>query len=132
MSEAIPARLRAGIRAAPEDEAATVRNPELWPAPEANNTACAQTARAWPSIQSLSYAECKESPCRVVSISLGSRCDLVVRQQAVPSRRGSEDAMNIHFNDTQSADAPAETLFEVITDYINYPRFNSALIKVDR
>ena len=40
--------------------------------------------------------------------------------------------MNIHFNDTQSADAPAETLFEVITDYINYPRFNSALIKVDR
>jgi hypothetical protein len=39
--------------------------------------------------------------------------------------------MNIHFNDTQSADASAETLFEVITDYVNYPRFNSALIKVD-
>jgi ribosome-associated toxin RatA of RatAB toxin-antitoxin module len=39
--------------------------------------------------------------------------------------------MNIHFNDTQSADASAETLFEVITDYSNYPRFNSALIKVD-
>jgi Polyketide cyclase / dehydrase and lipid transport len=39
--------------------------------------------------------------------------------------------MNIHFNDTQSAEASAETLFEVITDYTNYPRFNSALIKVD-
>ena len=39
--------------------------------------------------------------------------------------------MNIHFNDTQSADASAETLFEVITDYVNYPSFNSALIKVD-
>jgi ribosome-associated toxin RatA of RatAB toxin-antitoxin module len=32
---------------------------------------------------------------------------------------------------TQWADASAETLFEVITDYINYPQFNSALIKVD-
>jgi hypothetical protein len=41
------------------------------------------------------------------------------------------DAMNIHFNDTQSADASGETLFEVITDYANYPRFNSALVKVD-
>ena len=39
--------------------------------------------------------------------------------------------MNIHFNDTQPADASAETLFDVITDYANYPRFNSALIKVD-
>lgn len=39
--------------------------------------------------------------------------------------------MNIHFNDTQSADASAETLFDVITDYANYPQFNSALIKVD-
>ena len=39
--------------------------------------------------------------------------------------------MNIHFNDTQSADASAQTLFEVITDYVNYPQFNSALIKVD-
>ena len=39
--------------------------------------------------------------------------------------------MNIHFNDTQSADASAETLFGVITDYANYPRFNSALINVD-
>ena len=39
--------------------------------------------------------------------------------------------MNIHFNDTQSANASAETLFEVITDYANYPQFNSALIKVD-
>jgi ribosome-associated toxin RatA of RatAB toxin-antitoxin module len=42
-----------------------------------------------------------------------------------------EDAMEIHFNDTQSADASAKTLFEVITDYANYPRFNSALINVD-
>jgi len=39
--------------------------------------------------------------------------------------------MNIHFNDTQSAEASADTLFEVITDYVNYPSFNSALIKVD-
>jgi Polyketide cyclase / dehydrase and lipid transport len=39
--------------------------------------------------------------------------------------------MNIRFNDTRSADASAETLFEVITDYVNYPRFTSALIKVD-
>jgi ribosome-associated toxin RatA of RatAB toxin-antitoxin module len=39
--------------------------------------------------------------------------------------------MNIHFTDTKSADASAETLFEVITDYVNYPSFNSALIKVD-
>jgi Polyketide cyclase / dehydrase and lipid transport len=39
--------------------------------------------------------------------------------------------MNIHFNETKPADASAETLFDVITDYANYPRFNSALIKVD-
>ena len=39
--------------------------------------------------------------------------------------------MNIHFNDTQPADASAETLFAVITDYVHYPGFNSALINVD-
>jgi ribosome-associated toxin RatA of RatAB toxin-antitoxin module len=39
--------------------------------------------------------------------------------------------MNIHFNDTQLANASAETLFDVITDYVNYPSFNSALIKVE-
>lgn len=39
--------------------------------------------------------------------------------------------MDIHFNDTQLANASAETLFDVITDYVNYPSFNSALIKVE-
>jgi ribosome-associated toxin RatA of RatAB toxin-antitoxin module len=38
--------------------------------------------------------------------------------------------MNVHFNDTRPANASAETLFEVITDYANYPSFNSALINV--
>jgi ribosome-associated toxin RatA of RatAB toxin-antitoxin module len=33
--------------------------------------------------------------------------------------------MNIHFNDTQPAAASADTLFDVITDYGHYPRFNS-------
>ena len=41
-----------------------------------------------------------------------------------------EDQMNVHFNDTRSADAPAGTLFEVITDYPSYPDFNLALIHV--
>jgi ribosome-associated toxin RatA of RatAB toxin-antitoxin module len=39
--------------------------------------------------------------------------------------------VNIHFNDTRPAEASAETLFDVITDYANYPDFNSALIHVD-
>jgi ribosome-associated toxin RatA of RatAB toxin-antitoxin module len=38
--------------------------------------------------------------------------------------------MNIHFNHTEPADASAETLFEVITDYAGYPRFNPAVVKV--
>jgi ribosome-associated toxin RatA of RatAB toxin-antitoxin module len=38
--------------------------------------------------------------------------------------------MDIHFNDTRPAGAPAATLFEVITDYPAYPSFNSALIQV--
>jgi len=38
--------------------------------------------------------------------------------------------MDIHFNDTRPADAPAATLFEVLTDYASYPSFNSALINV--
>jgi hypothetical protein len=38
--------------------------------------------------------------------------------------------MDIHVNDTQPADAPAGTLFEVITDYASYPGFNPALLKV--
>jgi len=37
--------------------------------------------------------------------------------------------MNIHFNHTEPADAPAETLFEVITDYAGYPRFNPAVVR---
>src|SRR5262245_66481290 len=35
--------------------------------------------------------------------------------------------MEIHFNDTRPAAAPAETLYDVITDYAAYPRFNSAV-----
>ena len=38
--------------------------------------------------------------------------------------------MDIHFNDTQPANASAETLFDVITDYPDYPRFNSAVVDV--
>jgi ribosome-associated toxin RatA of RatAB toxin-antitoxin module len=38
--------------------------------------------------------------------------------------------MKIHFNETRPAQAPAATLWEVITDYTGYPRFNSAVINV--
>ena len=38
--------------------------------------------------------------------------------------------MNIHFNDTRPAEAPAATLWEVITDYAGYPRFNSAVVNI--
>ena len=38
--------------------------------------------------------------------------------------------MDIHFNHTEPVKASAETLFDVITDYANYPSFNSALINV--
>ena len=38
--------------------------------------------------------------------------------------------MNIHLNDTRSADAPAGTLFEVMTDYPSYPDFDPTLIHV--
>ena len=38
--------------------------------------------------------------------------------------------MDIHFNDTRPANASASMLFEVLTDYANYPSFNSALINV--
>jgi ribosome-associated toxin RatA of RatAB toxin-antitoxin module len=38
--------------------------------------------------------------------------------------------VNIHFNDTRPADAPAATLLDVITDYAAYPKFNPALIDV--
>jgi ribosome-associated toxin RatA of RatAB toxin-antitoxin module len=37
--------------------------------------------------------------------------------------------MDIHFNHTEPVDAPAETLFEVITDYAGCPRFNPAVVK---
>ena len=39
--------------------------------------------------------------------------------------------MNIHFNHTEPVTASAQTLFDVITDYANYPSFNSALIHVE-
>ena len=38
--------------------------------------------------------------------------------------------MRIYFNETRLANASAATLFEVITDYAAYPRFNSAVINV--
>jgi ribosome-associated toxin RatA of RatAB toxin-antitoxin module len=38
--------------------------------------------------------------------------------------------MEIHFNDTRPANAPASTLLEVITDYPSYPSFNPAVINV--
>jgi ribosome-associated toxin RatA of RatAB toxin-antitoxin module len=38
--------------------------------------------------------------------------------------------MNIHFNDSATANASAEELFGVITDYTNYPKFNSAIVSV--
>jgi ribosome-associated toxin RatA of RatAB toxin-antitoxin module len=38
--------------------------------------------------------------------------------------------MKIHFNHTEPAEASAEILFEVITDYAGYPRFNPAVVKV--
>jgi ribosome-associated toxin RatA of RatAB toxin-antitoxin module len=40
-------------------------------------------------------------------------------------------SIDIHFNHTEPVNAPAETLWEVITDYVNYPRYNSALINVE-
>lgn len=39
--------------------------------------------------------------------------------------------MNIHFNHTEPVNASAQTLFDVITDYANYPSFNPALINVE-
>lgn len=38
--------------------------------------------------------------------------------------------MDIHFNHTAPANASADTLWEVLTDYTNYPSFNSAVINV--
>lgn len=35
--------------------------------------------------------------------------------------------MRIQFNDTRAASAAAETLYDVITDYAAYPRFNAAV-----
>jgi len=38
--------------------------------------------------------------------------------------------MQIEFNDTRPADASAAMLWEVITDYPGYPRFNGAVVDV--
>ena len=38
--------------------------------------------------------------------------------------------MDIHFNHTEPVHAPSQTLFEVITDYAGYPRFNPAVVKM--
>jgi ribosome-associated toxin RatA of RatAB toxin-antitoxin module len=38
--------------------------------------------------------------------------------------------MVIHFNDSATAKASAEELFDVITDYANYPSFNDSIVKV--
>lgn len=39
--------------------------------------------------------------------------------------------MDVHFTRTESAQASAGTLFEVVTDYPHYPRFNSAVLDVE-
>jgi ribosome-associated toxin RatA of RatAB toxin-antitoxin module len=39
--------------------------------------------------------------------------------------------MNMNFKHSEPVNAPAETLFDVITDYASYPSFNVALIKVE-
>jgi ribosome-associated toxin RatA of RatAB toxin-antitoxin module len=39
--------------------------------------------------------------------------------------------MDVHFNDTRPAAAPADTLFAAVTDYAAYPEFNSALVHVE-
>jgi ribosome-associated toxin RatA of RatAB toxin-antitoxin module len=38
--------------------------------------------------------------------------------------------MKIHYNDSAFANASAEELFDVITDYVNYPSFNDAIVNV--
>jgi ribosome-associated toxin RatA of RatAB toxin-antitoxin module len=38
--------------------------------------------------------------------------------------------MKIHFNDSATANASAEQLFDVITDYASYPSFNDAIVNV--
>jgi ribosome-associated toxin RatA of RatAB toxin-antitoxin module len=46
-----------------------------------------------------------------------------------PRTHGRDD-VNIHFNDSATADASAETMFAVITDYAGYPAFNDAVAKM--
>jgi ribosome-associated toxin RatA of RatAB toxin-antitoxin module len=82
--------------------------------------------------------------CRVVpeATALGSgpvkfrirrraREAMLEHEQSARKRPEERTAMNIHFNHTEPVEAPAEVLFGVITDYTNYPSFNSALIKVE-
>jgi ribosome-associated toxin RatA of RatAB toxin-antitoxin module len=38
--------------------------------------------------------------------------------------------VDVRFNDTQRANVSAQTLFEVITDYANYPNFNPSVTNV--
>jgi ribosome-associated toxin RatA of RatAB toxin-antitoxin module len=56
-----------------------------------------------------------------------------VQHRATPrdATEGKEsNIMEIHFNDMRPANAPAAALFEVITDYASYPRFNKAVTNV--
>jgi ribosome-associated toxin RatA of RatAB toxin-antitoxin module len=39
--------------------------------------------------------------------------------------------MLIHFNHTETTDAPAHTMFDVLTDYMHYPQFNPAVTTVE-
>jgi ribosome-associated toxin RatA of RatAB toxin-antitoxin module len=39
--------------------------------------------------------------------------------------------MDVHFTLTASAEASAGTVFDVVTDYLHYPRFNSAVLDVE-
>jgi hypothetical protein len=50
---------------------------------------------------------------------------LLCRARTVPIL---EDQVDIHFNDTRPAGAPAGTLSDVITEYARYPDFNPVLI----
>jgi ribosome-associated toxin RatA of RatAB toxin-antitoxin module len=39
--------------------------------------------------------------------------------------------MDIHFHDSRTASAPAQAVFDVITDYASYPRFNRAIVRIE-
>jgi ribosome-associated toxin RatA of RatAB toxin-antitoxin module len=79
-------------------------------------------------------------------VSSGSGLDKLDRRDAGPTdsrsgaeysslvtrhRGGLENRMDVHFTRTESAEASAGTLFDVVTDYSHYPRFNAAVLDVE-